>query len=334
CISHAESHTLRYYHTVLSHKRSAQPEFFVSGYLDDKEIVNYNSESHMALPVALWMEENEGPEYWERETLDFKGMEPVCKYSVKATKSHLNQTRGVHCFQVTFGCELNDDGSTNGYCHIGYDGRDFAYLDTQRWIYIPTMPKAEITTQEWNSPGSRAGERRKNYLENICIPKLRQYIQYGRKELEKKVRPEVKVWGRRQSDGVTRLQCLVYGFHPRPVDVKWMRNGEDHVPSDEMTPILPHPDGTYQIRVSVEVPTKEGDTYSCHVDHSSLGDETLSVKWEPDMRPWTIVIVPAIICLLVAVAVICGVFLYKKRKNGYKTTSTSDRSSDSSNPRD
>ncbi|CAI9541782.1 unnamed protein product [Staurois parvus] len=60
-----------------------------------------------------------------------------------------------------------------------------------------------------------------------------------------------------------------------------MRNGEDHVPSDEMTPILPHPDGTYQIRVSVEVPTKEGDTYFCHVDHSSLGDETLSVKWDP-----------------------------------------------------
>ncbi|CAI9540615.1 unnamed protein product, partial [Staurois parvus] len=95
---------------------------------------------------------------------------------------------------------------------------------------------------------------------------------YGREDLAKRVRPEVKVWGRRQSDDVTRLHCLVYGFHPRPVDVKWMRNGEDHVPSDEMTPILPHPDGTYQIRVSVEVPTKEGDTYFCHVDHSSLED--------------------------------------------------------------
>ncbi|XP_077340423.1 uncharacterized protein LOC143983984 isoform X4 [Lithobates pipiens] len=94
------------------------------------------------------------------------------------------------------------------------------------------------------------------------------------------VPPEVKVWSHHQSDGVTKLQCLVYGFHPRPVDVKWVRNGKEHLPSDKMTPILPHPDGTYQIRVSVEVPTQEGDTYSCHVDHSSL-EETLTVKWEP-----------------------------------------------------
>ncbi|XP_077340674.1 H-2 class I histocompatibility antigen, Q8 alpha chain-like isoform X2 [Lithobates pipiens] len=87
----------------------------------------------------------------------------------------------------------------------------------------------------------------------------------------------VKVWGQHQLDGVTRLQCLVYGFHPRPVDVKWVRNGKDDVPSDEMTPILPHPDGTYQIRVSVEVPTRDRYNYSCYVDHSSL-EETLTVK--------------------------------------------------------
>ncbi|CAI9619003.1 unnamed protein product [Staurois parvus] len=152
-------------------------------------------------------------------------------------------------------------------------------LDTQGWNWIPTMNEAQISTQRWNSPEVREGEIRKNYLENECIKFLKKHINNGREDLEKRVRPEVKVWGRRQSDDVTRLQCLVYGFHPRPVDVKWVRNGEDHVPSDEMTPILPHPDGTYQIRVSVEVPTKEGDTYFCHVDHSSLGDETLSVIW-------------------------------------------------------
>ncbi|CAI9544148.1 unnamed protein product, partial [Staurois parvus] len=147
----------------------------------------------------------------------------------------------------------------------------------------------------------------------------------GEKIWRGRVRPEVKVWGRRrQSDDVTRLHCLVYGFHPRPVDVKWMRNGEDHVPSDEMTPILPHPDGTYQIRVSVEVPTKEGDTYFCHVDHSSLGDETLSVKWDPPSNGLSVgVIIGAVIGVLaVLAAIIAVVVLMKKKKIGYSSTNS------------
>ena len=164
----------------------------------------------------------------------------------------------------------------------------------------------------------------------------------GEKIWRKKVRPEVKVWGHRQSDDVTRLQCLVYGFHPRAVEVKWVRNGVDDVPSGEMSSILPHPDGTYQIRVSAEVPTKEGDTYSCHVDHSSLGAETLSVIWEPGSvyksgnqpeNGSSMTLIIAIVCAVVAIAVGVGVglFFYKKRGGGYKTTNTSDTNSDSSN---
>ncbi|XP_018428013.1 PREDICTED: class I histocompatibility antigen, F10 alpha chain-like [Nanorana parkeri] len=231
-----------------------------------------------------------------------------------------------------YGCELRDDGTTDGYFQHGYDGREFLYLDTKNGIYIPTMTEAQITTQRWNSPEERVGERDKNYLENICIPALRRYMEYGREDLEKRVRPEVKVWGHRQSDDVTRLQCLVYGFHPRAVEVKWVRNGVDDVPSGEMSSILPHPDGTYQIRVSVEVPTKEGDTYSCHVDHSSLGAETLSVIWEPENGS-SMTLIIAIVCAVIAVAVGAGVgfFFYKKRGGGYKTTSTSDTNSDSSN---
>ncbi|CAI9588011.1 unnamed protein product [Staurois parvus] len=211
-----------------------------------------------------------------------------------------------------FGCELRDDGSTDGFTQLGYDGRDVIFLDKQSGIYIPTIHEAQLSTQEWNSPEVRWGKKQKDYLENECIEQLKKLSEYGKEELERRVRPEVKVWGRHQPDGLMRLQCLVYGFHPRAVDVKWMRNGVDHVPSDAMSPILPHPDGTYQIRVSVEVPTKEGDTYSCHVDHSSLGTETLYVTWEPNNGPPITMIVGTIIgCLVVAVAVISGVYLYK-----------------------
>ncbi|XP_073454410.1 class I histocompatibility antigen, F10 alpha chain-like isoform X3 [Aquarana catesbeiana] len=338
CVSvigvHSDGHTLRYYYTGVSDKGSDLPDFSIVGYVDEHEFMNYNSDSHLARPVTRWMEKNEGPEYWDRETQNLKGTEPVFRHNVRTVMSRFNQTGGIHIVQWMYGCELRDDGTTEGYDQDGYDGRDFMSLDTQRGIYIPTMNEAQITAQRWNSPEMREGERQKNYLENICIPALKKYIEYGREDLERRVRPEVKVWGHRQSDDVTRLQCLVYGFHPRPVEVKWMRNGKDHLPSDEMSPILPHPDGTYQIRVSVEVPTKEADTYSCHVDHSSL-EEVLTKKYEPDNgTQYTMII--AIACAVVIIAVILGVgiFCYKKKGKGYKTTSTSDASSDSSsNPK-
>ncbi|XP_068106343.1 class I histocompatibility antigen, F10 alpha chain-like isoform X2 [Hyperolius riggenbachi] len=328
---YGDSHSLRYHRTAVSAPGSGLPVYSEVGYVDDREIDNYNSDTRRSLPKTEWMKKLE-PEYWETQTQIAQDNEAVMKYNVQLTMQRFNQTGGIHIVQLMEGCELRDDGSTAGYQQFGYDGRDFLYLDTQSWLYIPAMHEAQITTQRWNSPEERLGEGDKNYLQNICTEWLKKHINNGREDLERRVRPEVKVLGRQQPDGVTRLQCLAYGFHPRAVDVKWVRNGEDHIPSDEASPILPHPDGTYQTRVSVEVPTREGDTYSCHVEHSSL-EEIFAVQWEPNnsLSPAGIA-AAAICCLLVVAAAIAGVIWYKKTKSGYSTTSTSDNNSDSNNP--
>ncbi|XP_073454360.1 class I histocompatibility antigen, F10 alpha chain-like isoform X2 [Aquarana catesbeiana] len=324
-----DSHSMRYYITGVSSPGSGLPVYSVVGYLDDKEITNYNSDTRQYLPKTEWIKKL-GSDYWEEETQKDRSAEPFYKRNVQTAMRRFNQTGGTHILQRMYGCELRDDGTTEGYQQYGYDGRDFMSLDTQRGIYIPTMNEAQVTTERWNSPDIRLGKKDQDYLDNVCIEFLRKLIEYGREDLEKRVRPEVKVWGHRQSDDVTRLQCLVYGFHPRPVDVKWMRNGEDQLPSDEMSPILPHPDGTYQIRVSVEVPTKEGDTYSCHVDHSSLKDETLRVIWDPPGNGLSLgVIIGAVIGIIALLAVVIAVVYWiKKNQAGYKSTNTSDTSSD------
>ncbi|XP_077340554.1 class I histocompatibility antigen, F10 alpha chain-like isoform X4 [Lithobates pipiens] len=328
---HSDSHTLRYYYTGVSSPGSGLPVYSLLGYVDDKEISNFNSDTRQYLPKTEWMKKLES-DYWEENTQTARSAQLVSQHNVQILMNRFNQTGGIHVVQKMYGCELRDDDTTEGYEQYGYDGRDLMYLDTQRGIWIPTMNEAQISTQRWNSPEMREGERNKNYLENECIEWLKKHIINGREDLERRVPPEVKVWGRAQQDGITRLQCLVYGFHPRPVDVKWMRNGKDHLLSDEMSPTLPHPDGTYQIRVSVEVPTQEADTYSCHVDHSSL-EEVLTKKYEPDNGlPLAMIIGIACAVVIIAVALGVGIFCYKKRGKGYKTTSTSDANSDSSNP--
>lgn len=94
CISLTDGHTLQYYYTAVSDKGSDLPEFSIVGYVDDREFINYNSESHLARPVTQWMEKNEGPEYWDRETQIFKGTEPVFRHNVRTVMSRFNQTGG------------------------------------------------------------------------------------------------------------------------------------------------------------------------------------------------------------------------------------------------
>ncbi|XP_063287546.1 H-2 class I histocompatibility antigen, Q9 alpha chain-like [Pelobates fuscus] len=302
------SHSLQYYYTAVSVPGYGLPEFSVVGYVDGIQIDNYSSDTGRDVPVAQWLEK-EDPDYKERNTQIFKGAEAVFKHNVRTAMQRFNQTGGYHSVQNMYGCELRDDGSIGGYNQHGYDGKDFLALDTERWVYYPLSAQAQLTTQRWNSPEVRQGERNKNYLENLCIESLRKYIQYGKEELDRRVPPEVKV-SDQKADGTTKLLCQAYGFYPRDVDVIWKKDGIE-VPSDEAKKVLPNTDGTYQITATVEVPPEEMDRHSCHVEHISL-DKTLIVKWEPksNLIMWIVIGVVSLAVIGIAVA---GFVMWKKR---------------------
>ncbi|XP_069841618.1 class I histocompatibility antigen, F10 alpha chain-like isoform X2 [Dendropsophus ebraccatus] len=321
---YADSHSLHYYYMAVSAPGSGLPEFSIVGYVDDREIVNYNSDSGRMISKVQWMEKVESG-YWERNTQAAKAQGGAYKYNVKTLMSRFNQTGGFHSYQVMYGCELRDDGSIRGHMQYGYDGREFMSLDTRTWTYISTMAEAQITTQRWNSPEVQWGKRKKKYLEIECIEWLKKYVENGREDLERRVRPEVKVSGQ-ERDGILTLHCQAYGFHPKPVHVKWMKNGVDDLPTYQSTPVLPNPDRTYQIRVTAEVVTNDGDSYSCYVDHSSL-KEPLLVPWEPPKpSPWEIQVAVAVVVIALLGAGIAGFLLYRKKKAGCRTTSKPDKS--------
>ncbi|XP_018411376.1 PREDICTED: class I histocompatibility antigen, F10 alpha chain-like [Nanorana parkeri] len=184
-MSLSDSRTLRYYSTVVSSPGSGLPEFSIIGYLDDREIANYNSDTRQYLPKTEWMKKL-GSDYWEKETQIGRSNEAVSKHGVQTVMERYNQTGGIHIFQRMYSCELRDDGTTDGYYQLGYDGKEFMYLDTKRALWMPTMTEAQISTQRWNSPEERAGERQKNYVENICIEWLKTHINNGKEDLEKR----------------------------------------------------------------------------------------------------------------------------------------------------
>ncbi|KAM5145811.1 class I histocompatibility antigen, F10 alpha chain-like isoform 2-T2 [Mantella aurantiaca] len=275
----SETQSLMYCHTGVFQQDNCPFKFEAMGFVNDQQIDKYDHDTKCDVPVVSWMEKHVEKSYWDRETTYRQGWEKVFNDNLRILMHRLNDSSIFLTLQLMYGCTINKDGSVKGHYQYALNGRDFLYLDDKSLLWQPAMYEAQISADRWNTDPVIA-KSVKGYLTQHCTTALEKYISLGGQELNKRVRPEVKVWRHDQVDGVTRLQCLVYGFHPRAVDVKWVRNGVDHLPSDETTPILPHPDGTYQIKVTAEVPTRDGDTYSCHVDHSSL-EEILTVTWEP-----------------------------------------------------
>ncbi|KAM4019732.1 major histocompatibility complex class I-related gene protein-like isoform 1-T1 [Anomaloglossus baeobatrachus] len=308
-----DTHSLRHYFIGVSAPGSGWPEFSVVGYVDDQQISSYSSDTGRTVPVAPWIKEKEGQEYWRQVTLFDKEVEVLFRLEVKLWKKRLNHTEGFHFLQVIESCELRDDGSTVGYQQFRYDGAEYMYLDIETGSLIPIMAESRIVAHRWNRPDIRIGESSKIYLEIECIRRLKRFVEHGREVLERRVRPRVKVSGQEKGDTM-KLHCQVYGFHPRAVDVRWM-NGEDEVPLYETTDVIPNPDGTYQIRVSAEVTPKEGDRFSCYVDHSSL-EEPLLVQWETKQSTVPAVIISAVVIIIVVLTSV-GIIIYKKKKKNY-----------------
>ncbi|XP_053329324.1 patr class I histocompatibility antigen, B-1 alpha chain-like [Spea bombifrons] len=308
CENHTGSHALNYYFTGLSSSDSRPPFFSVIGYVDDKQIDRYDSDGGQAQPVAEWMSLFGGPRYWETETKKRQTWVAEYREHFKVEMSISNQTQGLCVYQVLFGCELDADGSSRSYYLFGYQGKEHIRFDKDRMLYEPATERARITTDRWNGERSRQSERDKTCLETICIEWLKKYIRYGKEELEKKIPPEVTVTSL-STRGVTRLHCWVYGFYPRHVDVTWMRNEKDELYSEEAKQILPNSDGTYQVRVTVEVMPQDGDSYACHVDHCGL-QNVLVTRWDPVRRSFLYELVGVPVLVLVIIA--AGFFMYKK----------------------
>ncbi|XP_078496417.1 major histocompatibility complex class I-related protein 1-like [Lissotriton helveticus] len=305
------SHSLRNFYSSLSGPLPGIPQFSAVGYVDDIPFASYSSESRREEPRAPWMDRitAEDPQYWERNTEISRGAEQVYKANVRKVMERVNQTRGLHIVQLMYGCELRDDGSMGGFRQFAFDGHDFLSFDKDRQTWTAAMDAARITQDRWNSDRIIA-QRWKEYLEGTCIEYLKKYLKLGAERLQT-VAPQTMVTRRKNGDR-TFLNGFAYGFYPRDIEVKWVRNGVE-MPW-EVSEILPNPDGTYQAQKTVEV--QEGDDekmYRYEVYHSSLPD-TVTVMYEEKSPPMG-VIIGGVIGALVGVGLVAAVawVVYSRR---------------------
>nr|pir class I histocompatibility antigen - African clawed frog [Xenopus laevis] len=308
---YCHSHTLQYHVSLVSTPTPKVPQYSIIVYVDGVQYGRYNSDIHCAQALTPSLQALH--DHLEMQTNFAQAYELWQKHKLNFLIGYFNTTKGnghIHVYQRKAACELNDDATIDGYQEIAFDGKELLVFDKERVVYVPATHEVVMVSQLWNKLYDSTNN--KVFVEIDCIEHLKLYLPYISVELMKKVTPKVKI-SSSESESGTKLHCWVYGFYPRDVEVKWIKNGRDEIYSEESAEILPNPDGTYQIRVSVEVTPEEGATYSCHVSHSSL-EKTKVVPFESNKRNPLDIIIPVGVALLLLLIALAVYIEYRKRR--------------------
>ena len=275
----AGQHSLQYFHTAVSRPGLGEPWFISVGYVDDTQFVRFDSdaENPRMEPRARWMEQ-EGPEYWERETQIAKGHEQSFRGSLRTAQSYYNQSKGgSHTLQWMYGCDMGSDGRLlRGYLQFAYEGRDYIALNEDLKTWTAVDMAAQITRRKWEQAG--IAEKDQAYLEGTCMQSLRRYLELGKETLLRTDPPKAHVTHHPRSYGAVTLRCWALGFYPADITLTWQLNGEELTQDMELVETRPAGDGTFQKWASVVVPLGKEQNYTCHVNHEGL-PEPLTLRW-------------------------------------------------------
>lgn len=70
------------------------PEFTSVGLVDSGQFYYFDSNQMKAVPKTEWIRENEGADYWDRETQNMINAHQLFKNSIQIVKERFNQSSG------------------------------------------------------------------------------------------------------------------------------------------------------------------------------------------------------------------------------------------------
>uniref|UniRef100_A0A8C2GUT6 Ig-like domain-containing protein n=1 Tax=Cyprinus carpio TaxID=7962 RepID=A0A8C2GUT6_CYPCA len=304
----AGSHTL----TVLATYIRGEKAFSASIMLDDITVGYYDSETKIY--VARGNTTNED------DVIDPNIVRAVSENVLVhfIERSHrlrpVNDTESHVVYQFIGFCEQSDNKIGQMISKTAYRGSTFDELQ---------IFDGNITYQLfYTEPETiRNLEQSKSRLEKVyypaCINMLKNYLKKRETQLNRKVKPQVRLIQKANSDsGGSRVSCLATGFYPRHINLTLFRDGQT-VSDHEITggDLLPNADGTYQMRKSLEISAADKHKYTCSVTHLSL-DNKLDIDLEYPGETFVVVVLALGLVLLMVVAI----FISRRR---YRSVSSS-----------
>ncbi|XP_030044411.1 HLA class II histocompatibility antigen, DRB1-10 beta chain-like [Microcaecilia unicolor] len=214
-----------------------------------------------------------------------------------------------------------------GECHFGAGGQgmrllerqiinreEFAYFDSDIGRYVGRTERGVWQVDYWNNDTAFMEQKRAE-VETSCSYNYETYKPFTE---QRRVIPKVKITPTRSPslEHQNLLVCMVSGFFPSEIQVKWLRNGveESRVVYAQL---LQNGDWTYRVDAILETVPEHGDTYTCEVEHSSL-QQPLRVNWEPKTSESarSKLLTGIMGFVLGVVFIIVGLIIYLKNKKG------------------
>ncbi|XP_026101484.1 uncharacterized protein LOC113072733 [Carassius auratus] len=226
----------------------------------------------------------------------------------------VNETESYVVHQVVTFCEQSDNNLGQITTKTAYQGSTFDELH-----FFDGKFTYQLFSNYTGPEKIRNLERSKSRLENFyypaCIKMLKNYLKTRETQLNRKVKPLVRLIQKANSDsGGSRVSCLASGFYPRHINLTLFRDGQP-VSDHEITggDLLPNADGTYQMRKSLEISAADKHKYTCSVTHLTL-DNTLDVTLDFSESKNQSVILSVLIVLALVLVFGTGVIIYIRRK--------------------
>ncbi|KAA0710050.1 I-related gene protein MHC class [Triplophysa tibetana] len=309
-LANARAHSLQYFCTAVN-RDSKLPALTVVGMVDGQQFMYFDSDTNKAVPKTEWMRYY-GTDYWDTETQIVINRHEEYKLIMQTIIDLYNQSMSedVNTFQMMYGCELYDDGTTQGYLQFGYNGDDFISFDrkTHRWTAGEMHPEAVEIMNNWDSVEANTIYW-KTYLESICFEGMKKIVSYSKDTLERKVAPKVSLLQKNSSSPVI---CHATGFYPKNITMTWKRNNEDLNEDVEVSKTLPNEDGTFQKSISLSVKSEEWkknpDVYRCVIQHVGAEKEIVVTLNENNIKSNSAsddIIVKCLVSITIAAVVGC-----------------------------
>ncbi|XP_029789076.1 T-cell surface glycoprotein CD1c-like isoform X2 [Suricata suricatta] len=273
-----------------------------SGWLGDIQTHGWDNETGTIIFLRAWSKGN----FSDEELIDIELLLRV--YFIGLTREAQDYASQLHFkypfeVQVVIGCELHSSGIAKGYLQAAYQGSDFLNFQNMSWVPSSKSDSRAQSVCDLLNQYEAIKETVHRLSTNTCFRFALGLLDAGKVDLQKQVKPEAWLSSSASpAPGRLLLVCHVSGFYPKPVWVMWMR-GEKEQLGTQRSDVLPHADGTWYLRVTLDVATREVAGLYCRVKHSSLGGQDLVLYWGHQLSMYLIllaVILPLILLIVIA----------------------------------
>ncbi|XP_033182125.1 major histocompatibility complex class I-related gene protein-like isoform X2 [Anabas testudineus] len=299
---------------------SSFPEFVAVGVVDDVEIGYCDSNSERPEPRTRWMEKiiQNDPQQQDWYTGQCFKIQDNLRANIEGLKQRFNKSEGVDILQRMNGCEWDDKtGDIRGFIQFGYNGDDFITLDLETLTWVAPTSQAVITKHEWDRERSK-NLHWKNVLTQLCSNYLKKYVTFGKVFLQSTDRPSVSLLQKTPSSPVS---CHATGFYPDRASMFWRKDGEEIQEDVDHGEILHNHDGTFQMRVDLNISSvkpEDWSRYDCVFQFSDVKKDVITKLDKAVIRTnheFPVAVIGVVVGLLLLLVCITGLFIWRKMKN-------------------